>query len=121
MREVNKMEIKKYVLLDDKRIVEICGKTKFGYEYVESKTESGIVITRTLLEDKIVKTSDNILDLVEVGDMLLRSDDFLYHIIVTDITEDTFYGEYEHIWRGNRISHLWKHQLNGDYKKYEVE
>ena len=73
------------------------------------------------LSKNVVRTSDNILDLVEVGDMLFRNDAFCYHIIVTDISGDTFYGEHESIWRGNTITHLWKRQSNGDYKRYEVE
>ena len=125
------MTIKNYVLLDDKRIVEICGKTKFGYEYVDSKTESGIVITRTLLEDRIVKTSNNILDLLEVGDLVgcyyeKKSSDGktwvetpIYY--VNGISETHYHLPVFSIEKDDKhIKAIYKKQTNGDYKRYEV-
>jgi len=125
------MTIKNYVLLDDKRIVEICGKTKFGYEYVDSKTESGIVITRTLLEDRIVKTSNNILDLLEVGDLVgcyyeKKSSDGktwvetpIYY--VNGISETHYHLPVFSIEKDDKhIKAIYKLQPNGDYKRYEV-
>jgi hypothetical protein len=119
------MEIKKYVLLDDKRIDEIYGKTKFGYEYVDSKTESGIVITRTLLEDRIVKTSNNILDLVEVGDLVEASTLNIYNIYQFEKYDGLkVYAKYLNNGYGvlsSKITSIYKKQPNGDYKRYEVK
>lgn len=109
------MELKRYVLLSNNTILDTNGTEYYLYEQNKLCGGGGGVI------GTIKRSSDNILDLVDVGDMLLRNDDFCYHIIVTDISEDTFYGEHESIWRGNKISHLWKRRANGDYKRYEVK
>ena len=108
------MTIKNYVLLDDKRIVEICGKTKFGYEYVDSKTESGIVITRTILEDRIVKTSNNILDLVEVGDLVEYDRDLgeTFKLEVIDIQNNKFQSFGNYCYKKNVIA-IYKKQPKG--------
>jgi hypothetical protein len=124
------MTIKNYVLLDDKRIVEICGKTKFGYEYVDSKTENGIVVTRTILEDRIVKTSDYILPFAEEDDIVeyVRKSGKVdrYFIFDTSVL-DLGNGEIQdkHAIHGgksdiNSKTYLYKKQPNGDYKRYEV-
>jgi hypothetical protein len=117
------MTIKNYVLLDDKRIVEIYGKTKFGYEYVDSKTENGIVITRTLLEDRIVNTSDNILDLVEKRDLIEFIDSDIHMIITAEdgniITSTNLFIYKKRDY--NKLKSIYKLQPNGDYKKYEVK
>jgi hypothetical protein len=115
-------EIKKYVLLDDKRIVEIYGKTKFGYEYVDSKTENGIVVTRTILEDKIIKSSNNLLDLVEKRDLIEFVDNDIHMVISADegnfiTTTNLFiYKKRDY----DKLKSIYKRQPNGDYKRYEV-
>jgi hypothetical protein len=130
------MEIKKYVLLDDKRIVEIYGKTKFGYEYVDSKTENGIVVTRTILEDKIIKSSDNILALATKDDMIeyVRKSGKIdrYFILVDEVTDlrngeveqkhdDILTQIFDFNKEHNTKMYLYKKQPNGDYKRYEVK
>ena len=62
------MELKKYVLLKDNRVVEIYKKEKFGYSYVD-EVINDIVCTRSILISDVKKTSDNILDLIEIGDL----------------------------------------------------
>lgn len=114
------MELKKYILLKNNTIVKFYKNERFGFSYIEDEI-NGVILTRSLLISNVKKTSDNILDLVEPGDMLLRNDDCYYYIVVTDIDTDTFYGDNAEIWRGNRITYIWKCQENGDYKRYEVE
>ena len=68
---------------------------------------------------KITKTSDNILDLVEVGDLVeLKGNDMFY---VTSINSDYFMNNNDGVNRGSsHIVAIYKRQTNGDYKKYEV-
>lgn len=74
----------------------------------------------------VAKTSDNILDLVEVGDLVeLKNDTRMVHIHnqrwldvflskVQEPEEDEFKIK-------DNIKAIYKRQPNGDYKKYEVK
>ena len=71
---------------------------------------------------KITKTSDNILDLVEVGDMVQDKYDNI--LKVASVMHDTngdkvFYCIFD-TWQEDEITTIYKLQSNGDYKKYEV-
>ena len=101
------MELKRYVLLKRGTIL-----TKRMFE--EQKKVDDWFATRLF-----IKTSDNILDLVEVGDLAdirdgIMSIDGIYEndiVLCRDIvTKDK-----------DNIKAIYKRQSNGDYKRYEVE
>lgn len=120
------MEIKKYALLDDKTIQE-CNEDK-----MHITSDNYLAMNSGMIIDKVLKTSDNILDLVEVGDLVgcyyeKKSSDGKtwvempiyyvngiskthYHLPVFSIEKDD-----------KHIKAIYKKQTNGDYKKYEVE
>lgn len=69
---------------------------------------------------KVKSSTDNILDLVEVGDLVeLKGNDMFY---VTSINGDYFMENKDGLNRGSsHIIAIYKHQPNGDYKRYEVK
>jgi len=127
------MELKRYVLLENKEIIKTnekqyictidnCLYTKVD-DWIDSKV-SGYTAT---------KTSDNILDLVEVGDLVEDKDgavlqfyEWWYH---DDDKEDCpswirlgnpKRNVHTTRWYTNEIVAIYKRQPNGDYKRYLV-
>ena len=119
------MEIKKYVLLEDKTIQK-CNEDKMyitGDNYLAMN--SGMII------DKVLKTSDNILALAEENDFIeyVRKNggidrSFIKNAVIIEhengCIQDggNIHGIYEDY---NEKMYLYKKQPNGDYKQYEVE
>ena len=115
------MELKKYVLLKDNRVVEIYKKEKFGYSYVD-EVINDIVCTRSILISDVKKTSDNILDLVGVGDLVgyrFWGED--YENIDKMRDEQNINNDIKYNGNGFVIVAIYKRQTNGDYKRYEVK
>lgn len=110
------MELKRYVLGIEKGIIDTKGTEYYIWERNKLCSGGGGVL------DIILKTSDNILDLVEVGDLTEQSykgQNFLQRI------DDNFdLQKYEDdLKEGNGIYYvsIYKLQPNGDYKRYEVK
>lgn len=122
------MEIKKYVLLDNNNILEISSPNNLNNDDLE------------YFAKHIRKTSDNILDLVEVGDLveiLYTGNDKYYKLEVVDYDESSLETTHMTIttksFKGFTYSKdnsnvklpfckaIYKNQSNGDYKKYEVK
>ena len=77
----------------------------------------------TLYKNEPYKTSDNILDLFEVGDMVQDNCDNV--LKVTSVMHDTngdkvFYCILD-TWEEDEVTAIYKRQPNGDYKRYEVK
>lgn len=110
-------EIKRFTLLDNGRIIEnISIDSNDDFEFYNKHTK---------------KTTDNILDLVEVGDMVTDGrQTFIINIIYTfekiHVTRfyskefETPYEPLEHSLNKDEVVTFWKLQPNGDYKRYEV-
>jgi len=71
------------------------------------------------LRDNYIKTSDNILDLVEIGDLVVGQS-YIYVSEVTEINNKEI-GVFNYLFWKSEITAFWKKQSNGDYKKYEVK
>ena len=115
------MELKRYVLFTDKMIYQYNKRSGLYHNMNEDKAcVYGLNIRQELVE----KTSDNILDLVEVGDLVKLHREHTLYVVkeskkVNIIVED-MYSENQTV-RKIYIQVLWKLQYNGDYKRYEVE
>jgi hypothetical protein len=125
------MEIKKYALLEDKTIQE-CNEDK-----MHITSDNYLAMNSGMIIDKVLKTSNNILDLVEEGDLvdILFTGNNTYHKLeVMEITDRSLITSHLHITKENMygftydetkkipfIRTLFKLQPNGDYKKYEVK
>lgn len=79
--------------------------------------------------NEVKKTSDNILDLVEVGDLVeINNMSGIYYVdsIITDedclrvFICDQKYG-YWFEFNETEVKAIYKRQTNGDYKRYEVK
>ncbi len=128
------MELKRYALLNDNRVVEIYKKEKFGYSYVD-EVINDIVCTRSILISDVKKTSDNILDLVEVGDLVEIKDSPYLHRVYEQIYKGlnnqvlsfiymTIHSTGQYLLsevNKDVIISIYKRQSNGDYKKHEVK
>ena len=119
------MEIKKYVLLKNNNIVKFYDNNKYGFLYVEE--EGGIVYIKDALTSDVKLTSDNILDLLENKDLVeLKGgdgNDNDVHMIVNVIDGDMITLDKLWIYKErdrDTIAAIYKHQPNGDYKRYEV-
>ncbi len=66
-----------------------------------------------------IKTSDNILDLVEVGD-LVDSGDGIVEFLGT-FKDDLWIVSMNEIVKKRTVKAIYKRQTNGDYKRYGVE
>ena len=133
------MELKKYVLTDRNNIVDLSK----GFNYANGHVGKFILkddIVYSQYDDncnlrtycKIKKTSDNILDLVEVGDLLgvlpikngmLDLNGIKEEIVMVTILKtskiNTIFSNRGDIPK-NEILAIYKRQSNGDYKRYEV-
>lgn len=114
------MELKKYVLTKDNKILEIHGKSTHGYTYVDYEKE-GIIFTRTILEQDITKTSDNVLQLLVEGDLIkvlgtiaevLEVEGRLVHF--KSLTGRTIISMHK------SVTEIYKKEPNGDFKKFKV-
>ena len=111
------MEIKKYALLKNNAIVELYENNKFWFSYV-GEEKDGIVFISSALTSDVKLTSDNILDLVEVGDLVM-SDDYVGALKVLSNTKH-YFRTYHAIVAKKNVKEIYKRQLNGDYKRYDV-
>ncbi len=116
------MEIKRYILFKDGMIYEYIKQSDL-YHYMKDHTVN--VHGSKIRQELIAKTSDNILDLVEVGDLINRKTAFntVSVDLVTKIVEDGFNVFYQgnYVVLYEWILAIYKLQSNGDYKKYEVK
>lgn len=104
------MELKRYVLMNDNTIITDIRQCRYNdkkYEYAQSRSKEGVVYFRELNVSEVKKTSDNILELVEVGD-LVRTTQKLFEVQFSVLD----YG---------KVIAIYKCQPNGDYKRYEVQ
>jgi hypothetical protein len=71
---------------------------------------------------KVLKSSDNILDLVEVGDLVeyhvFKEE---YRTFKVDKVQEGVMLSYNDYCRFEDITVIYKRQANGDYKRYEME
>jgi hypothetical protein len=128
------MELKRYVLTNGNEIIEDnvkgCYVNKHGYAVYGPL---GDLFDLHDESKKVKRTSDNILDLVEVGDMVEIGNRF-QPCGVMDITDiDGSRKPIEDWWLcgkfyrniikndNQRITAIYKRQPNGDYKRYEVK
>lgn len=111
------MELKRYVLFNDKMIYKF-NKESGLYHF---DNNFNICISGSYVrEDLVIKTSDNILDLVEIGDLVeqdFKGDNYIQRIDVESdlakIKEDIECGY------SNYYPCIYKRQPNGDYKRYQ--
>lgn len=126
------MELKRYVMLSNKMILD-----SFKKDFTMTLDKELVIIYGEIYEMKdfmkgVLKTSDNILDLVEVGDLV----ECTYHHESSDngewIEKPLYYIKgisdiYFHLpvfsleKTHKYITALFKRQPNGDYKRYEVK
>ena len=78
-----------------------------------------MMMIMTFLSKNVVRTSDNILDLVEVGDLAKGDSACVFVSEVKEIHDDEIQTLYHLYWK-SEIDTIWKKQPNGDFKKYEV-
>ena len=117
---MNKMEIKKYVLLDNNNILEISSPNNLNNDDLE------------YFKKHMRKTSDNIFELLRMGDFVeyyrrsMKFDRYFVDTIQPPILIDDNNVKYGNVIIGldkeyNLKTSVYKKQSNGDYKKYEVE
>lgn len=125
------MELKRYVMdstntiydLEKQSILGDGNKDGSGYSGYELKVGRNM---RTTRHGTIIKTSDNILELVEVGDwMELKNDTRMVHIhnqrLLDDFLSKVQEPEEDEFKIKDNIVAIYKRQRNGDYKYYEVK
>lgn len=115
-------ELKRFVLFTDKMIYEF-NKHSGLYHYDNQKDVCvhGSQINLTLVE----KTSDDILDLVEVGDLVEFENNIIYFISNSKAINKFYCGELGWLdFNDNEdiedIVAIYKRKANGDYKRYEI-
>ena len=110
------MELKRYVMIG-KEIFEVERVLENDVKHVYFKAV-GEEYNRTIYDGDVYKTSDNILDLVEVGDLVSRNE--YNKMIITEILdEESLLHDVQRSCYS--IFAIYKRQPNGDYKKYEVK
>ena len=117
------MKFKKYVLTDDNQIYDI---TKLTYymsldgvnERYQIPSRSSHTMETETINNRVIKTSDNILDLV-VPCTLWDLDGDLYEVTDNFMTIDKVFDE--PLRNKEKITAIYKRQPNGDYKRYEVK
>lgn len=132
------MELKKYVLTIDNHILDVSKGCIYANGHVSKFILKDNVVYSQYDESydlqicyKIKKTSDNILDLVDVGDLVEKDNDWEI-LKVMRINKDgnmvcivhtsSSIEEYEiKEYRKKFIVAIYKRQTNGDYKRYEVK
>lgn len=113
------MELKRYVMDGKKYIIDLKDNRysiRFNGEIHFNKGNKIVKI------GNVAKTSDNILDLVEVGDLVgyrFLGEDYEHIDKMHD--EQNIADGIKHNGLGFVITAIYKRQSNGDYKKYEVK
>ena len=121
------MELKRYALTNDNTIItdiRHCSYDDKKYEYAQSRSKEGVVFMRDLMVSQVKKTSDNILDLVEVGDLVCLKDDYFNNgTTIHEVLEirGRFIRCLTYVVQIENILAIYKLQPNGDYKRYEVK
>ena len=114
------MELKRYVLLKTKSIVDTQNDTNFIYE-LKLISVAYLKKVSEVIDDLVEKSSDNILDLVEVGDLV----EWKYGIAKVSLFASDNSGlicTSPHDWvEPQEVMAICKKQPNGDYKRYEVK
>lgn len=109
--------IKRYVVLKDGTLYDLKDyffKVERGKCYVFT-TYGGF----TFEVDEVKKTSDDILDLVEVEDLVSDGGNYPHVMEVISVCKHYFRSQGSSATRSKVIA-VWKKQLNGDYKMYKV-
>ena len=129
------MELKKYVLLVESNQIMVVGKDIVKREWEEKGKFYGEIIKKFemwVVNDRWnypldyldYKTSDNILDLVVVGDLVKVGTDSPNEVLA--LYDDEEFGKsatvsyYDYPFRLFWVTELFKKQPNGDYKRYEI-
>ena len=104
------MELKRYVMLNNNKVYDLTNEDDFNkYQTVKNGSHWDL---------QVKKRSDNILDLVEVGDLVSRNE--YNKMIITEILdEESLLHDVQRSCYS--IFAIYKRQPNGDYKKYEVK
>ena len=113
------MKLERYILFTDGMIYKYNEHSDL-FHYVNDET---VNVHKQRIRQELVKiSSDNILDLVEVGDLVEEKNGFAL-MRVELIQDDTFYSctSMEYYITKTDVQNIYKKQPNGDYKKYEVE
>lgn len=132
------MELKRYVMMN-KEIYEVERVLENDVKYVYFKAV-GKEYNRTIYDGDVYKTSDNILDLVEVGDLVgekitsntqldcegFKGDDVRQVITLNDRLKPPMMNAIRFYYNGGAVQDeyivaIYKLQPNGDYKRYEVK
>jgi hypothetical protein len=120
----NKMKLKRYVMIKNNGvyIYKLNNIDKFK-TYIEDDKVQLCLGDKRSYWGELIKSSDNILDLIEVEDLVAHRFYGQEDSIITHIKNDNdirFHVEKKVIKSGD-ITAIYKLQPNGDYKKYEVE
>ena len=105
------MELKKYVLFTDGMVYKHNHISDL-YHYMSD--DSKCIYVDNINQDEVLKTSDNILDFVEVGDL----------VKVFGIPQPLYFDgmvNVDRMKKNKNIEFIYKLQPNGDYKRYEVK
>ena len=130
------MELKRYVLTDRNNIVDLSKGCIYANGHVGKFILKDDIVYNQYDDSydlqtycKIKNTSDNILDLVDVGDLLEKDNDWeILKVMkirrgdaVCIIRTSSNIEEYEvKDYRKSSILAIYKRQTNGDYKRYEI-
>lgn len=118
------MELKRYVLLNGYNLIlDSKNKEELRVVHYEDGDVLKVVVDKWYypLEKLDYKTSDNILDLVEVGDLIRTLYDGTL-LEVGAIENGIFYQKkYSLKTYFDDVKEVYKRQPNGDYKRYEVK
>ena len=102
----------RYILLNNNKIYDLHDtKDVKAYDTVKGSSHDDF---------KVKKSSNNILDLVEVGDLVKGDTRCIFASEVTAIHDDEIEALFHTFYKVN-IDTIWKRQPNGDFKKYEVK
>jgi hypothetical protein len=115
------MELKRYVQIR-KEIFELEEILYNSDNYVQFKAVNENH-KRTIYKGDGYKNSDNILDLVEVGDLVEDKYNNILKVesVFIDSDGDKEYYCIFDTWQEDEITAIYKLQPNGDYKRYEVK
>lgn len=125
-------ELKKYVLLNDNTILDVSTEIYYLRGENELYRDRPNMVVVTVKIGYVKKTSDSILDLIEVGDLvedkyLKTAKDSLpiVHTVLENDTLSTAMKAYNthslHNVIKENVKAIYKRQLNGDYKRYELK
>jgi len=120
------MKLKRYVLTDDQQIYDL---TKLSYyKSIDGVNERYQIPSRNpytseteSLNYRVIETSDNIIDLVEKGDMVEAKTGDEFVVVKVDKQNNFTIYTYNDFIQKHFITAIYKRQPNGDYKRYEVQ